>query len=61
MTQEFEFNYSYQPYEGGVFGKCVEMPAITAQAETQDEVCSLLLEMTTNYLQLSKEIKKNKK
>ncbi len=60
MTQEYEFNYSYHQYENGVFGKCVEMPAITAQAKTQGEVCSLLREMTHDYLEISKEIKNKK-
>ncbi|HXT84310.1 MAG TPA: hypothetical protein VN704_08270 [Verrucomicrobiae bacterium] len=60
MTHEYDFNYSYTHYEDGVFGKCLEMPAITAQAKTQDEVCSLLREMTDDYLEISKYIKNKK-
>ncbi len=54
MPEKFGFNYAYQEYDGGVFGKCIEMPAITAQARTQDEVYRLLHEMTNDYLELIK-------
>ncbi len=54
MSEKFGFNYAYQEYDGGVFGKCVEMPAITAQARTRDEVYRLLHEMTNDYLELIK-------
>jgi hypothetical protein len=60
MSQNYQFNYSYQEFDGGVFGRCVEMPAISAQAKTQDEVCVLLRQMTDDYLEICKE-NKNKK
>lgn len=59
MNSEYEFNYTYQEYNDGVFGKCVEMPAISAQGKTRDEVCGLLHDMTDEYLELVKEHKKN--
>ncbi len=60
MNTEYEFNYTYQNYDNGVFGKCVEMPAISAQAKTRDEVCNILHEMTDDYLELSKQLKNKK-
>ncbi len=57
ISLNHEFNYSYHEYENGVWGKCVEMPAISAQVKTRDKVCMSLREMTSEYLELSKEIK----
>lgn len=52
-----DFTYSYHHYEKGIFGKCNEMPALSAQAKTEDEVKSLLDNMVRKYLEVVKETK----
>jgi hypothetical protein len=58
MTETMpEFTYSYFEYENGVLGKCNEMPAVSAQGKNRDEVCSLLRNMTRDYLEVVREVK----
>lgn len=50
------FTFTYRKYEKGVFGKCNEMPAVSAQAKTLNELNSLLNNMIHNYLKVVKKI-----
>lgn len=52
-----DLTYDYRKYDNGVWGKCVDIPAISAQGKTQDEVCGILHEMVKDYFDLKNQRK----